>query len=69
MVRETNHTKNNATTKMNTMIYVETPKEKNHGLHMRLEEGFIMIKSTKKYKALDTADYANFHYTQFTYTL
>ena len=54
---------------MNTMIYVENPKGKNHGLSLRLEEGFTMMESAKGYKALGTADYANFCHTQLKHTL
>jgi len=68
MVRET-ITQNNATTKMNTMIYVKNPKGKNHGLSLRLGEGFTTMESAKGYKAFGTPDYANFHHTQLTHTL
>jgi len=33
--------KNNATTKMNTMIYVKNPKGKNHGLSLRSERASL----------------------------
>ena len=32
---------------MNTIIYVENPKEKNHRLSLRLGEGFTMMESVK----------------------
>ena len=47
---------------MNTEIYVENPKGKNHWLSLRLGEGFIVMESVKGYKALGTPDYANFRY-------
>ena len=48
MVRENNYTKNNATIKMNTMIYVENPKGKNQWLSFRLGGGFTMMESVKR---------------------
>ena len=61
--------KNNATTKMNTMIYMKKPKGKNHELSLRLGEGFNMMESAKRYKALGTPGYANFCHTQLKHTL
>ena len=61
--------KNNAITKMNTMIYVKNSKGKNHGLSLRLGEGFTMMESLKGYKALGTPDYANFYHTQLKNSL
>ena len=69
MVRENNYTNNNGTTKMNTKIYVKNPKGKNHGLSLRLGEGFTMMESVKGYKALGTPDYTNFRHTQLTHSL
>jgi len=61
--------KNNATTKMNTMIYIKNPKGKNPGLSLRLGESVTMMKLTKGYKTLGTPHYANFCHTQHKYTL
>ena len=61
--------KNNATTKMNTMIYIKNPKGKNPGLSLRLGESVTVMKLTKGYKALGTPDYAKFRHTKLTHTL
>ena len=55
--------KNNAIIKMNTMIYVENLKGKNHRFSLRLGESFTMMESAKGYKALGTPDYANLSHT------
>ena len=54
---------------MHTMIYVKNPKEKNHGLSLRLREGFTMIESAKGYKEFSTPDYANFCHIQLKHIL
>ena len=43
MIRENTHTQNNATIKMNIMIYVKNPKGKNHALNLRLGEDLTIM--------------------------